>query len=70
MVWSAGQREVIPLLLGLYWLMPSTRISKRRDVEWAIIEELEMGLHPHAISAVLLMVLELLTRADFTGMES
>lgn len=62
MVWSAGQREVIPLLLGLYWLMPSTRISKRRDVEWAIIEELEMGLHPQAISAVLLMVLELLTR--------
>ena len=22
MVWSAGQREFVPLLLGLYWLMP------------------------------------------------
>lgn len=62
MVWSAGQRELVPLLLGLYWLMPSAKISMRRSLEWAVIEELEMGLHPHAISTILLLVLELLTR--------
>ncbi len=62
MVWSAGQRELVPLLLGMYWLMPPTKTPTRGDIEWAIIEELEMGLHPRAISAVLLMVLELMTR--------
>lgn len=62
MVWSAGQRELVPLLLGMYWLMPPTKTPTRGDIEWAIIEELEMGLHPRAISAVLLMVLELMIR--------
>ena len=62
MVWSAGQREFIPLLLGLYWLMPPTKVSRRADFQWVVIEELEMGLHPRAITVVLLMVLELLSR--------
>lgn len=62
MVWSAGQREFVPLLLGLYWLMPPSRVPKRKDIEWVIIEELEMGLHPEAISTVLLLILELLAR--------
>lgn len=62
MAWSAGQREFVPLLLGLYWLMPSAQVKRRRDIVWAIIEELEMGLHPNAISVVLLLVLELLWR--------
>ena len=62
MVWSAGQREVVPLLLGLYWLMPPTKVSRRGGVEWVVLEELEMGLHPRAISVLLLMVLELVTR--------
>lgn len=62
MVWSAGQREFIPLLLGFYWLMPPTKVSLRSDIRWVVIEELEMGLHPRAISGVLLMVLELLRR--------
>jgi hypothetical protein len=62
MVWSAGQREFVPLLLGLYWLMPSTKVSRRNDLEWVVIEELEMGLHPRAISVALLLVLELLSR--------
>ena len=48
--------------MGLYWLMPSARVNRRGDLEWVIIEELEMGLHPKAISAVLLLVLELLWR--------
>ncbi len=62
MVWSAGQREFVPLLLGLYWLMPPSKIPMRGEIKWVIIEELEMGLHPKAISAVLLLILELLVR--------
>lgn len=62
MVWSAGQREFIPLLLGFYWLMPPSKVSRRADITWVVIEELEMGLHPRAIAVVLLMVLELLRR--------
>jgi putative AbiEii toxin of type IV toxin-antitoxin system len=62
MVWSAGQREFVPLLLGLYWLMPAARIARRDAIKWVVIEELEMGLHPQAIADVLLLVLELLSR--------
>jgi len=62
MVWSAGQREFVPLLLGFYWLMPPTKIPTRDKIEWVVIEELEMGLHPQAISITILMVLELLWR--------
>lgn len=62
MVWSAGQREFVPLLLGLYWLMPPTKVSQRGKIEWVVLEELEMGLHPRAISVVLLMIFELVTR--------
>lgn len=62
MVWSAGQREFVPLLLGLYWLMPPTKTPRRGKIEWVVIEELEMGLHPRAITVVLLMVLELVAR--------
>lgn len=62
MVWSAGQREFVPLLLGLYWLMPGARVSQRREIKWVVLEELEMGLHPRAISVVLLLVFELLAR--------
>jgi hypothetical protein len=62
LVWSAGQREFVPLLLGLYWLIPSGKVSQRGDVEWVVIEEPEMGLHPKAISVVALLVLELLRR--------
>ncbi|HKZ01277.1 MAG TPA: AAA family ATPase [Pyrinomonadaceae bacterium] len=62
LVWSAGQREFVPLLLGLYWLMPSTRVPRRGNLRWVVIEELEMGLHPNAISVVMLLVLELLHR--------
>lgn len=62
MVWSAGQREFIPLLLGLYWLLPPTGTPRRQDIEWAVIEELEMGLHPDAISTVMLLLMDLLAR--------
>ena len=62
MVWSAGQREFVPLLLGLYWLMPPAKVSQQGSVRWVIIEEPEMGMHPRAITTVLLLVLELLDR--------
>jgi hypothetical protein len=62
MVWSTGQREFVPLLLGLYWLMPPAKVSRRDDIEWVIIEEPEMGMHPRAITTLLLLVLELLNR--------
>ncbi len=62
LVWSAGQREFIPLLMGLYWLLPPSRIKKRKNIEWVIIEEPEMGLHPQGIETVMLLVMELLER--------
>ena len=62
MTWSTGQREFAPLLLGLYWLMPSGKVQKKDNINWVIIEEPEMGLHPQAISALLLVFLELLRR--------
>ncbi|MEW6747128.1 MAG: hypothetical protein AB1486_30700 [Planctomycetota bacterium] len=62
LAWSAGQREFVPLLMGLYWLLPAAKVSRRGDLQWVIIEELEMGLHPCAISVVLLLGMELLWR--------
>ena len=62
MVWSAGQREFSPLLLGLYHLMPAGKVSRRQGIDWVVLEEPEMGLHPRAITAVLFLVLELLHR--------
>lgn len=62
MTWTAGQREFTPLLLGLYHLIPSSRKPKQPDIDWVIIEEPEMGLHPQALTAFLLLTLELLKR--------
>ncbi len=62
MVWSAGQREFMPLLLGLYWLMPSSRTTKRDNIDIVVIEEAEMGLHPKAISSLVFLFLELIFR--------
>ena len=62
MTWSTGQREFTPLLLGLYWLMPSGKAEKKNNINWVVIEEPEMGLHPKAISAMLIVFLELMRR--------
>ena len=62
LVWSAGQREFVPLLLGLYWLLPPGGARRRGTLEWVVIEEPEMGLHPNGISAALNLVLELVAR--------
>jgi len=62
MTWTAGQREFTPLLLGLYHLLPPRRSVKEPHIDWVVIEEPEMGLHPKAISVVMLLVLDLLWR--------
>lgn len=62
MTWTAGQREFTPLLLGLYHVMPPRMQKKKESIDWVVIEEPEMGLHPRAISVVMLLVLELLWR--------
>ena len=62
MVWSAGQREFVPLLLGLYWLLPPANHKRLGALDWVMIEELEMGLHPKAIAAMFFIVLELMWR--------
>lgn len=62
LTWSAGQREFVPLLLGLYRLMPAGAVGRRGALDWAIIEEPEMGLHPRAIAATMAFVVELLRR--------
>jgi hypothetical protein len=62
MTWTAGQREFIPLLLGLYYLLPVGHSRRRTGTDWVVIEEPEMGLHPQAIMAFMLLVLDLLAR--------
>jgi predicted ATP-dependent endonuclease of OLD family len=65
MAWSAGQREFMPLLLSFYWLTYIKKPKKRlkdNELEWIVIEEPEMGLHPQAILSVILMCLELLNQ--------
>jgi putative AbiEii toxin of type IV toxin-antitoxin system len=62
MTWTAGQREFTPLLLGLYHLLPPRKMVKQPDIDWVVIEEPEMGLHPHAVTVVMLLVLDLLWR--------
>lgn len=62
MAWTAGQREFIPLLLGIYHLVPLGMHPKVEPIEWVVIEEPEMGLHTKAVQAVMLLVLELMDR--------
>lgn len=62
LVWSAGQREFVPMLMGLYWLIPAGGATKRSDMNWVVVEEPEMGLHADAIAVASLLLLELLGR--------
>lgn len=62
MTWTAGQREFTPLLLGLYHLLPPRKQPKDDDIDWVVIEEPEMGLHPQALTVFMLLVLDLLWR--------
>ena len=62
MTWTAGQREFTPLLLGLYHVLPPRKVKKHTEIDWVVIEEPEMGLHPQAIAVIMLLVLDLLWR--------
>lgn len=62
MTWTAGQREFTPLLLGLYHVLPPRKAKKRKEVDWVIVEEPEMGLHPSAVAVFMLLALDLLWR--------
>lgn len=60
--WSAGQKEFMPLLLGFYWLCPPSKVSRKDNLKYVVIEEPEMGLHPQAIQSVILQIIDLLSR--------
>ena len=62
MVWSTGQREFVPLLMSLHRLMPHAKTRKKRLLDWVVIEEPEMGLYPKGITALLVLLLDLLKR--------
>jgi len=68
--WTAGQREFTPMLLGLYHLLPAGRGPKKTEIQWAVLEEPEMGLHPKAIVAVMALVLDLLARGYKVAMST
>lgn len=60
MTWSAGQKEFMPLLMGFYCVSgPPMHLLNKDQYDSIIIEEPEMGLHPQAIMAVLLEILQL-----------
>lgn len=59
MAWSAGQREFMPLWLGLYVLLGTYHSEITKVV---IVEEPEMGLHPAAIKKVIIALLELVRK--------
>lgn len=61
MAWSAGQKEIMPLYIGLKFLTdPVFRSSVAQKS--VIIEEPEMGLHPQAIKAVILQIVDLISK--------
>lgn len=59
MTWSAGQKEFMPLLMAFYCLSgPPQPVVERSQYEYIILEEPEMGLHPLAIQAIILQMIE------------
>ncbi len=59
MTWSAGQKEFMPLLMAFYCLSgPPQNVVNRKEYEYIILEEPEMGLHPLAIQAIILQMIE------------
>lgn len=59
MTWSAGQKEFMPLLMAFYCLSgPPQRVVNRKQYQYIILEEPEMGLHPLAIQTIILQMIE------------
>lgn len=62
MTWTAGQREFTPLLLGLYHVLPPRQAKKNKGIDFVVVEEPEMGLHPQAVTTFMVLALDLLWR--------
>lgn len=61
MTWSAGQKEFMLLLIAFYCLSgAASQVFKKDGYKYVVIEEPEMGLHPQAIKAILLEIIELI----------
>lgn len=60
-MWSTGQREFIPMLLGLAALASEPVSGQGRTI---ILEKPEMGLHSQPVLTTGLLVLDLLARHD------
>lgn len=59
MTWSAGQKEFMPLLMAFYCLSgPPQPVVNHSQYKYIILEEPEMGLHPLAIQAIILQMIE------------
>lgn len=59
MTWSAGQKEFMPLLMAFYCLSgPPQPVVNCSQYKYIILEEPEMGLHPLAIQAIILQMIE------------
>ncbi len=66
MSWSAGQKEFMPLLLAFYCLSgPPSKVVKKEEYKYVVIEEPEMGLHPQAIISIILQILELMQAGGY-----
>ena len=63
MAWSAGQKELMPLLMAFYCLTgPPMNALDYNQYRYVVLEEPEMGLHPKAIQSVLLQIIELMQK--------
>jgi AAA domain, putative AbiEii toxin, Type IV TA system len=62
MEWTTGQREVVPLLIDLLSVLPAGKIERRAPIQWVIVEEPELGLHPDGILAILTLLFEVSRR--------
>lgn len=62
--WSEGQRQFTPLLLGVKSAHDMYFGSGGGANQWLIVEEPELGLHPQAVFAFMLTVLDLIARGQ------
>jgi hypothetical protein len=62
-MWSAGQRESVPLLLSLAHYAANPTLDTRAYADWLVIEEPEMGLHPDGIMAIMGAIASLLAKS-------
>lgn len=58
--WSAGQKEFMPLLMGMNILFHPRRPYDK--IKIVVVEEPEMGLHPSAIKQVIVSLLKLVKK--------